>query len=254
MIYPFYLFLALAPSITWLLFYLRKDAHPESNRQIIKIFFYGMVVAIPAALIELGFSDFLFWFFGKSFFTTILYLFMGVALVEEVLKYLVIKGKVLTNPEFDEPVDVVLYMIIAALGFAALENVLILFSPEIFFSSIKIAVGITIIRFLGATFLHALCSGVVGYFLALAFLETKHRTKLLATGLGIAAALHGLFNYSIMKIGDSLMVYNGQVIIVNSILFIFSLSLLIILLTSLAFFVSFGFKKLKGMASVCKVT
>ena len=232
----FYLILAFAPSITWLLFYLRKDAHPESNRMILKIFFYGMLVTLPAALIELWFSAFLFEVFGQSFFTTILYLFIGIALVEEVLKYSVIRGKVLTNPELDEPVDVMLYMIIAALGFAALENALILFSPEIFFSSIKTAVSITIIRFLGATFLHALCSGVVGYFLALGFLETKHRTKLLATGFGIAVTLHGLFNYSIMKIGENL-----SFIIIP-----------IIILTGLAFFVSFGFKKLKKMKSVCK--
>lgn len=227
----------LIPSIIWLLFYLRKDTHPESNRMILKIFFYGMLATFPAALMELGFSDFLFKTFSKSFFTTVLYTFIGIALVEETLKYLVIKGKVLTNPEFDEPVDIMLYMIIAALGFAALENVLILFSPEIALKPIGVALSVTIFRFLGATFLHALCSGTVGYFLALSFFKAKKRMGLFSFGLSMAAILHGFFNYSIMKIEE-----NSTWIILP-----------IIILAGLALFVSLGFTKLKNLASVCKI-
>jgi len=126
MTYPFYIFFGLAPSIIWLLFYLRKDAHPESNRMIIKIFFFGLLSALPAVFLEVG----IFQEFNRlalpSIFITILNVFIGVALVEEVLKYLVVRGKVVKSPELDEPLDLMLYMIIAALGFAALENILIL--------------------------------------------------------------------------------------------------------------------------------
>ncbi len=57
MYYPIYVFFGLAPSIIWLLFFLRKDHHPESNSMVLRIFFWGMLATIPAALIELGFAD-----------------------------------------------------------------------------------------------------------------------------------------------------------------------------------------------------
>ena len=103
MSYPFYIFFGLAPSAIWLLFYLRKDAHPESNRMVLKIFLYGLLAALPAVFLEVG----IFQEFEKlplsPALITILNIFIGVALVEEVLKYLVVRGKVLNSSEFDEP-------------------------------------------------------------------------------------------------------------------------------------------------------
>jgi len=235
MSYPLYIFFGLAPSIIWLLFYLRKDAHPESNPMVLKIFFCGMMVAIPAVFLEIG----IFEEFNKlnlpTIVITILNVFLGVALVEEFLKYLVVKKQVIGNPEFDEPIDAMLYMVIAALGFAAIENILILFplGPKILFGQ---AFSISVFRFLGATFLHALCSGTVGYFLALSFFETKGRLKLLSAGLGISVFLHGLYNFAIMEMEGSLKFLIPAVI-----------------LLSLAIFVSLGFQKLKKLKSVCKI-
>lgn len=254
MIYPIYIFFGLAPSIIWLLFFLRKDVHPESNRMILKIFFYGMLAAIIAALIELEFSWILQaavgeWIGAFPVLFLVVYHFLIIALVEELSKYLVVKAKVINNPEFDEPVDVMLYMIIIALGFAALENILVLFTgkePFLFYETFRKTIAISFFRFIGATFLHALCSGTLGYFLALSFFEPKKRLRLIAKGLGIAVLLHGLFNISIIRIEESLISQNFP-------LFIFSLISLIIILTGLGFFVSFGFRKLKKIASICKI-
>jgi len=118
MIYLLYFF-GFLPSIIWLLFYLQKDVHPESNKQILKVFFYGIIAGFCAILVEAMFKEVL---LPKS----ILYIFIGGAFVEEYLKYLVIKFEILKNSELDEPFDIMLYMIISALGFAALENILIL--------------------------------------------------------------------------------------------------------------------------------
>jgi len=222
------------PSTIWLCFYLRKDVHPESNRQVIKIFFYGMLAALPVFFIEQGFSQILSDLNVSQILFSILSVFIGVALVEEVFKYLVVRDKVLSDPEFDEPIDAMLYMIIAALGFAALENILIFFSEV--FEKFYQPFLLSIIRFIGATFLHALCSGLVGYYLAKSFFEIKKRLKLLITGLGIATILHGLYNFSIMEIeGDQRFIIP------------------IIILISLAIFVSLSFKRLKKLASICKI-
>jgi len=117
-----------------------------------------------------------------------------------------------------------IYMITAPLGFAAVENVLILLNlkplSEIF--------GVSLFRFLGATFLHTLSSGICGFFIGLSFFNTKGRGKLVSLGLVLAILLHGFYNFYIMK-GEG------------------SLKILIpfLLLTIAAIFVSFGFKRLK---------
>ena len=240
MSYPFLIIFALLPSLIWLLFFLRKDVHPESNPMVVKIFFYGMLSAIPAVFIELGF----FQITSRSTFSglfppsliSFLNIFIGVALTEEALKYLVIRKKVLKSPEFDEPLDVMLYMIIAALGFVFLENLLIFLSPKTFllnFGEVFLLAGF---RFISATFLHTLSSGALGFFLALSFFETKKRGVLLISGFLLAVGLHGLYNLAIMNMGK----YSGLI-------------LPIIIILGLAIFVSFGFRKVKRLASVCKI-
>jgi len=235
MSYPIYIFFGILPSVIWLLFYLRKDSHPESNRMILKIFFYGMLIAIPTVLIELGILDDVEKLFLSPFSISILKVFVGVALIEEFLKYLVVREKVVRHHEFDEPLDTMLYMIIAALGFAASENILILFSqgPNSLFQN---TLSISVLRFIGATFLHALCSGAFGYFLAWSYYEPKNKIKFTVLGLGTATLLHGLYNFSIMKMSNSL-----------------RLLIPLIILIGLAIFVSMGFNKLKKIKSVCKI-
>ncbi|MBM3250852.1 MAG: PrsW family intramembrane metalloprotease [Candidatus Nealsonbacteria bacterium] len=239
--YIIYIFFGIAPSIIWLLFYLRKDAHPEPNKMVLKIFFWGILATLPTLIMELGLSETLSRLNIPLTFILILKLFIGVALVEEIIKYLVVRDKVLKDPEFDEPVDAMIYMIIAALGFAALENILVLIPGKdvILFSQIfKQTITISFLRFVGATFLHALSSGLVGYFLALSFFETKKRGQLIISGLIIATILHGLFNFFIMGLEKD---------------FWLSLVSIIILLAGLGLFVSFGFKKVKKLKSVCKI-
>ncbi len=263
MSYLFSIFLGLTASIIWLLFFLRKDAHPESKRMILRIFFYGMLITIAAFIAEViaerQFLNII--SSSQKFFQTspwiflILFEFLGIALIEEFLKYLVVRVRVLKDPEFDEPTDAMLYMIIVGLGFAALENILALLpreEPFLFQEMFRATLFLGIIRFLGATFLHALVSGTVGFFLALSIFEPKKRLRLIISGLGIATLLHGLFNLSIIRMGGTLATQNGKLIIVNLPLFIFLLAVIITILVGLALFVSFGFRRLKKLASVCK--
>jgi len=231
--YFFYILFGVLPSFIWLLYFLRKDVHPESNRMVLKIFLYGMLITLPAILIEKGAGDFISSWLKESFFGKILYIFIGVAFIEEFLKYLVVREQVLADPEFDEPTDVILYLIIAALGFAALENILYLLQ----FKILGEVIFITSFRFLGAIFLHALCSGTLGYFLALSFYTPEKKLRLLVFGFSLTTLLHGVFNYSIIKIEDNWA-------------FVF---LPIIILIGLSIFVTFGFKRLKKIKSVCKI-
>ena len=185
------------PSVIWLAFYLRKDAHPEPKSMVIKVFFFGMLIAFPTALIEIILFKCLDAFHFSLIFATGLNMFIAVALVEELMKYAVIKQKVIKNKEFDEPVDAMIYMIIVALGFAAVENILILFPLSEFFEIFTIS-GI---RFVGATFLHALCSALIGYFIALWYFRKKP-FRFVIFGALIAIICHGLYNFSVVTINN----------------------------------------------------
>ena len=234
-VYSLLIIFSLAPSIIWLLIFLRRDSHPESNRMILKVFFLGMLAVIPAALLELGFFDKAVLVPLPRIVMQIISVFLGIALVEEIFKYLVVKKFVLRDSEFDEPVDAMLYMIIAALGFAAAENLLIFVPMYANFQLFEASVT-SIFRFVGATFLHALCSGLIGYYMALSFLRVKSRFKLIAKGVLIAVLMHGPYNLSIMEIEGG-----------------FKFIVPILILLGLAIFVSLGFKKVKQLKSICKI-
>jgi protease PrsW len=229
------LLFALAPSLLWLVFYLRKDSHPEPNRMILKIFLAGMLSTIPAIYIETFLEGFFSSFQFPEIIFLFIYFFIGVSLVEELLKYLVVRFGAFGTSSLDEPIDIVLYMIISALGFAAFENVLLLFKlttlyppSEIFF--------INIVRFMQAILLHALVSGLFGYAIALSFLQKKRRKLLFSTGLFIAVSLHGLFNLYIFTIGEQNLTL---------------LFLPVIPLLFLSVVLSFAFRHLKKVKAAC---
>jgi len=225
--YPLFLLFGFVPSIIWLAFYLRKDSHPEPNSVIRKVFFWGMLATLPAIALELALrSLFSFLPFSEGV-VLILYIFLGVALVEEVLKFLVVRFSVYSDKALDEPVDVMLYMIIAALGFAAFENILILFGLGAS-SPVSNIVALTLVRLVGATFLHALASGTFGYFLAHSFFNPKKKYWYIGAGLFLATLLHGLFNFYILEVQGAAKFLIPAVILIG-----------------LAVFVSLGFRQLK---------
>jgi RsiW-degrading membrane proteinase PrsW (M82 family) len=260
MAYPLYLLiLAIAPGIIWLLYFLKKDVHPEPRHMILKVFFWGMFSALPAAIIEIIFKKIFpenIYFINElgCYFIAFLSVVVGVAMVEEILKFLVIKGVVLKSSELDEPMDLVLYMIIAGLGFATLENIFIFFSSDIFFypsngfecaayqiisfipNEFVCVFFLAFMRFISATFLHALCSGIIGFFLALSLCEAKRKKSLLFFGFAIAILLHGLYNFSIMELGG-----------------IFKFGIPSIIIASLAIFNLIGIKRLKKLKGICKI-
>jgi RsiW-degrading membrane proteinase PrsW (M82 family) len=201
---------------------------------ILKIFFYGILAAVAAGFLEIYLLKQISRLTFSENIIAFLCNFFGIALVEESLKYLVVKEKVLSHTEFDEPTDAMLYMIISALGFAALENILIFLNQKTF--NLGETLILSSFRFISATFLHALWSGLVGYFLAIALYEIKNRTTLVLSGLFLSTALHGIYNFSIIMIkGD------------------FGFLIPLIMLITLALIVHAAFDKIAKMENVCKI-
>jgi len=179
----------LIPALFWLWFWLREDKKKPEPLLLIAITFIAGMAVVPLALplqkmaIEL--------------YTGIDLIFAWV-IIEETLKYMLAVGIILWNRAVDEPIDMIIYMITIALGFAALENTLFLLSPLMAGDYLNSTLTGSF-RFLGSTLLHVLASGTVGVLLAFAFYQSKTMQIVAGMfGLCLAIVLHALFNFFIM--------------------------------------------------------
>lgn len=122
------------------------------------------------------------------------------ASIEETLKFCAAYIVALTSMDDDEPVDPVIYMITAALGFAAMENILF-FASSIMDNQTILQGLITVnIRFVGAMLLHTASSAVIGVTLAFTFYKRmRMRIPTIILSLCAATVLHAFFNFFIIK-------------------------------------------------------
>lgn len=201
------------PSLLWLWFWLKEDKkHPEPRRAVVAVFLGGMAV-VPLAM----WLEYRIFIIGVSWVTGIaIYAF-----IEEVLKYLAAKTA-FAKKYFDEPVDALIYMITAALGFASLENTLFVFKSLSDYGVIE-SINTGNIRFIGATLLHTASSAVVGAAIAFSFFHKEDRRRNVIGGLLLAWLLHFAFNYFIMqsKGGDILKILMPLWLAIIVIIFVF---------------------------------
>ncbi len=118
---------------------------------------------------------------------------------EEVFKFGAAYLAALRWGVFDEPLDAVIYLVTAALGFAALENVLFIITPLESGNWLQTIITGDL-RFVGATLLHTLCSATIGLAIAFTFYKSAFVRKMAALGgVILATALHAAFNLSIIN-------------------------------------------------------
>lgn len=192
--------LGILPPILWLLFWLREDHYPEPKREIIFVFFAGMVSVAAALLFEnifLGANS----IFKKIFMYSVgsfqILNLLGFALIEELSKTGAAFFTAIKSKYFDEPEDGIVYLITAALGFAAMENVLFIAG------SLKVGVEQSLIvsafRFINAVLLHVSSAAIIGAGFAFSFYHKTHRNKDVVFSIILATLLHALYNYLIIK-------------------------------------------------------
>jgi protease PrsW len=213
--------LGLLPGFGWLAFYLQEEIHPEPKRLIALTFVNGAAFAFLALAIQIGLKG-IFDQVGVAQFSPIwLYTFAG---VEELVKFWAAYAAIHNSQSFNEPVDAMLYLVVAALGFATVENIGVL--AGIAQNSVLLPATFHIItfRFLGATLLHTLASAIMGYHWALGIKAFK-ATRFLVVGFLAATFIHGTFNFLVLSYGEK--------------------GFSIIFLVLVAFFVFADFEKLK---------
>lgn len=240
----FYIPLGMAPSLIWLWYYLKKDSHPEPKIMLAKTFAYGFISTFLAFGLEFLFMKSVLRFgvfcpgckynltqllsmaAGADFLLLSFIVLAVLAYIEEAVKYVAAKIAAARSPAFDEPVDAMIYLVAAALGFAAAENIGYILQDA------QHAVGIAYFRFLSSTLVHVLASALAGYFFAHSVIHKKNRLVYVALGLIIATVLHALFNLFII-LADN----NGRFILFTA-----------LLLVGASFLVSYLFARVKKLS------
>ncbi|HUC01892.1 MAG TPA: PrsW family glutamic-type intramembrane protease [Candidatus Paceibacterota bacterium] len=189
----------LLPGFAWLVFYLGESDHAEPKRLIVFTFVAGMAFGFFTVAIENIFSN---WATSIGIANLSILSLLGLAAIEEVMKFGAAHFALTRNPDFVEPVDAMIYMVVAALGFATLENIGAIagLTPQVAF--LPTVFETLSMRFVGATLLHTLTSGIVGYYWAVGLVRGKV-WRYLAIGLPVAAVLHAFFNYLILTYGGA---------------------------------------------------
>lgn len=199
--HPLGLALGFIPAFVWLGFYMQEDPHPEPKRLIAFTFVLGGISTMIAlvAQIYLRNSGFLQALSPGNLSHPSAFLPLTLlALVEEIVKFGAAYFAVRKAKDFDEPVDAMIYAIVAALGFATVENIAVLngqFTDQALITSI---LGLTTARFIGATLLHTLTAAFMGYYWAISIREGG-KARYLLIGLLVATILHAGFNFLILN-------------------------------------------------------
>ncbi len=193
---PLALAVAGVPASLWLAFFYLQDRHePEPMHFVFGVFLLGALVAAPVAdfliyqvapPVQLGQH-------GLSPFTLdrAVHAVLVIGLAQELCKYVAVRYTIYTSPEFDEPMDGVVYMMSVGTGFAVWINYHRLqgLGGNVYLSTSAAQTVVT-------TLAHASFAGWLGYVLGRAKFTRRRpvsRGVLLFFGLLGAAVLNGQF-------------------------------------------------------------
>lgn len=179
---------SIGPGLLWLWYFYHQDRYePEPIKFIFKVFLAGILLVIPAGMLEQIWRAQLMAAIRNADWPTFLVMaFLVVSLIEEGLKTGFLWWLVGRNKELDEPADGIIYGITLGLGFASLENLL---WAEVF------GFGVAALRAVITTLAHASFTGWMGYYVAQYKLRNPDRPILLVIGFLIAFTSHGLYDF-----------------------------------------------------------
>lgn len=196
---------AILPGLAWLVYFYRSDRfEPEPKVLVARTFGLGVLLFLMAFLVE---ELALTWMFPGSHGLgledlpkpqRLWFLLCFVGPLEEGLKFLAAWLSIGGHPEYDEPMDGVLYLTAAALGFATAEN--------LYFLILGSSLRLLLFRGFFSCFFHAATSGLLGYWWSVHRFRGPARGKLTAAFLA-ASLLH--VGFDALLYSDSRWVFWG---------------------------------------------
>lgn len=187
--------LSVLPVLLIGLYIYKKDKQKEPMKLLVSLFIGGIGSCFITFLLS-AILGFIFPIFnadpeGLNLIELLFQVFIGVALVEEFSKWIILYKVSFKNTAFDELYDALLYGMFVALGFACFENLLYVYSGGI---------GVAVTRAISAVPGHVCDGMVMGYFLGLAKMgklyndNKKYKTNLVLSLLA-PTITHGIYDY-----------------------------------------------------------
>lgn len=195
------IFVTILPVILILVYVNSKDRTKEPLSLLIKLFLLGII----SCFLTLGISFISEKYIpfmnpelrNEKFVYTFLYAFIGVALIEELFKWIMVYFVGYKNKKFDELYDIIVYSVFVSLGFACIENIISLLTYN---SELSVA----LIRAISAVPGHACDAIFMGYYLCLAkhfhIRKDKKREKNnIYLSIMVPTLLHGIYDFCLMS-------------------------------------------------------
>ena len=181
------LLVTILPSILIVLFFVKSDRFKEPTKEIIKVFFLGIFITIPAYFLNTYLSEI---WYSTNASEGLISSFLTAAPVEEGLKLSVLYFFVYKMKDFNEPIDGIVYGVTVSLGFATLENIYYVYLLADYFETTSMALAI--LRSFSAIPAHAVFGVFMGYFfMKYAFIKKGDN---LIFAFAIPFLLHGCYN------------------------------------------------------------
>ncbi len=199
---------ALAASLFWLFVYYRRDREEPEPKSLLFLLFVSGMIATVFVIIFYAVAYFTLPHILQPFFIqqeirihslteaglVFLVMMTVVGPIEEFLKFVMVRLIAFRSREFTQVTDGIIYAACVALGFAFMENI------DYFYRGYYMGgwggfTGIVIARFLIATILHTLSSGIMGFYLGKAKLFPQKEGRFIILGLLLAMLIHGLYNF-----------------------------------------------------------
>ena len=182
------LLITILPSLLIITFFVMSDRFPEPTNQIIKIFFYGILLCFPAFYLN---SALMGVYANTGIGDDLISSFLTAAPVEEVLKFTVLYSLVYKMKDFNEPIDGIVYGVSVSLGFATLENIYYVYALSDYFNTTS--QSLAILRSFSAIPAHGVFGATMGYFfMKYSFISKQNN---LALCMIVPILLHGSYNF-----------------------------------------------------------
>ena len=182
------LLVTILPSILIILFFVYSDKFKEPKGEILKVFFYGILITIPAYFLNTYLDAF--WYNNFRVSEGLISSFLTAAPVEEGLKLSILYFFVYKMKDFNEPIDGIVYGVTASLGFATLENFYYVYLLADYFETSSMSLAI--LRSFSAVPAHAVFGVFMGYFF-MKYVFIKKGDNLLFAFI-VPFVLHGCYN------------------------------------------------------------
>jgi len=135
------------------------------------------------------------------------YAFAAVGFSEEFAKFIFLRFYIYRKPEFDEPMDGIVYAVMIGMGFAILENILYVMQSGL---------SVAILRMFTAVPGHAAFGVIMGYYVGLAKFS-NNPIPLQVQGVLYATLVHGAYDFCLFQQNYAMLTLFAFVVLYSSI-------------------------------------